>query len=314
MNSTPFISILIPCYNAAKFVHQAINSCLSQDYTNFEIILVDDGSTDDTLHVIRDFEKEYANISVFSQQNAGSSSARNLAIQHAKGDYFLYLDTDDVLVPNALINYTKVLKNKKTVVIARWLTAFKTNPAENVESQYIDYPYPDKISKVLEYRPVVSAFFVPKNTILWDEKLRIWEINTYLLEVVLENNFEIAFISDITSIIYQDVSQERVSIKYDHFNMLITAQMAIRWKEYIAKHNKLNPISEVLLDEIIISNAYGLSKISKWKEAFNLLKKINKNNVKYGKLYKNSTLFKLVSIHPLIGLSFFSCATTLIGR
>ena len=97
--SESIISVIIPSYNAAKYLPQAINSVLAQTYRQFEIIVIDDGSTDDTQKVIT----EYSDSVIYIRQpNSGPSAARNKGIQISRGDYIAFLDADDLWVPNKL--------------------------------------------------------------------------------------------------------------------------------------------------------------------------------------------------------------------
>ena len=95
----PLISILIPCYNGSKFLKFCLDSCLSQTYPNIEIIVIDDGSTDESLKILNEYKEKNSsfNIRVFSQKNVGVSETRNRLISYANGVYFLFLDADDVL-------------------------------------------------------------------------------------------------------------------------------------------------------------------------------------------------------------------------
>ena len=81
----PLVSILIPAYNADRWIVAALESALAQTWPNKEVILVDDGSSDDTLRIGRTFES--GSVKVLSQKNSGASAARNLALSHAQGDY-----------------------------------------------------------------------------------------------------------------------------------------------------------------------------------------------------------------------------------
>ncbi len=87
-------SIIIPLYNKARYVSNTINSVLSQSYENFEVIIVNDGSTDNSLEVVSNFKDE--RIKVFTKQNGGVSSARNYGIQKASYPYIAFLDADDL--------------------------------------------------------------------------------------------------------------------------------------------------------------------------------------------------------------------------
>lgn len=94
------ISVIIPVYNKVTCIKKTIQSVLNQSYKNIEVLCVDDGSTDGTIEVIRSFED--SRIKLFSKKNGGVSSARNYGIEHATGEWFFFLDADDIIVPNAL--------------------------------------------------------------------------------------------------------------------------------------------------------------------------------------------------------------------
>src|SRR5918993_1194548 len=98
MNFIPLVSVIIPCYNQAHFLPEAIDSVLNQTYPNYEIIVIDDGSTDDATGVAR----RYDNVRCIRQDNQGLPASRNIGFQESRGSYLLFLDSDDRLLPNAL--------------------------------------------------------------------------------------------------------------------------------------------------------------------------------------------------------------------
>lgn len=96
------VSVIIPVYNGKETVEQAINSVISQSYTELEIIVVDDGSTDGTTELVENLSKSDSRIIVVHQKNKGQSSARNKGISIAKGKYIQFLDCDDTIEKNAI--------------------------------------------------------------------------------------------------------------------------------------------------------------------------------------------------------------------
>jgi glycosyltransferase involved in cell wall biosynthesis len=97
--STPLVSILIPCFNAAPYLRATLNSAVEQTHASVEIILVDDGSADESLSIARGFEPR---IRVLTGPQQGASAARNLATRESRGVYLQYLDADDLLMPGAI--------------------------------------------------------------------------------------------------------------------------------------------------------------------------------------------------------------------
>ncbi len=106
----PYISIIIPCYNRASFLEKTIPEILNLDYPDYEVIVVDDGSTDNTGAI---FDKIKApNLSYFKKRNEERAAARNYGAERAKGDYITFLDSDDQLYPQALKYAAAALKEK----------------------------------------------------------------------------------------------------------------------------------------------------------------------------------------------------------
>lgn len=94
------ISVIIPVYNDEEFICECLESVINQTLKELEIICVDDGSSDNSLKILKDFEKKDSRIKVFSKENGGSGSARNLGLTHANGKYVAFLDSDDYIVSN----------------------------------------------------------------------------------------------------------------------------------------------------------------------------------------------------------------------
>jgi len=99
-NKNPLLSIIVPVYNILEYLPRCVHSITAQTYTNLEIILVDDGSTDGTAQLCDELAKEDERIRVFHKENGGSSSARNLALDKATGEYFGFVDSDDYISPD----------------------------------------------------------------------------------------------------------------------------------------------------------------------------------------------------------------------
>ncbi|MEO6220141.1 MAG: glycosyltransferase family 2 protein [Ginsengibacter sp.] len=113
--SPPLVSIIIPCYNQGNYLHVAIESVLKQTYSTLEIIVVDDGSSDNTKQVTQDYDK----VVYVYQNNQGLSASRNTGIQHSKGTYLIFLDADDWLYPDAIkINIGYLLQNKTAAFVS----------------------------------------------------------------------------------------------------------------------------------------------------------------------------------------------------
>jgi glycosyltransferase involved in cell wall biosynthesis len=117
----PLVSILIPAYNAERWIAETIQSALAQTWPRKEIIVVDDGSCDETLSVTRQFASE--RVSIVSQPNQGGSAARNRAFELCQGDYIQWLDADDLLSPQKIekqMEAAEKSQNKRTLFSSAW--------------------------------------------------------------------------------------------------------------------------------------------------------------------------------------------------
>lgn len=109
LNKIPLVSIIVPAYNAEKYIAETIDSVIAQTYSNWELIIVNDGSTDNTLRVIENYLNKDKRISFITKHNTGVSDTRNTGITKAKGEFIAFLDADDVWLPNNLEKKTDCL-------------------------------------------------------------------------------------------------------------------------------------------------------------------------------------------------------------
>lgn len=117
MQNEDLISVIMPAYNAGKYIRESIESVLHQTYQNWELIIVDDGSTDNTRDVIECFVKDTKRIRCIEQQNGKQGKARNAGIKNANGKLIAFLDADDLWYPNKLERQLSLLKKMNVDVI-----------------------------------------------------------------------------------------------------------------------------------------------------------------------------------------------------
>lgn len=129
----PLITVGIPVYNRELLITKCIQSVLNQTYSNFEIILVDDGSTDNSLEICKSFESSDNRIRIISQKNSGVSTARNQVIKSAKGDYICFIDSDDFVESDLLQTYVTELEKQDYDLI---ICGFKNSTADGTLVYY----------------------------------------------------------------------------------------------------------------------------------------------------------------------------------
>jgi len=130
------VTIIIPVYNTEKYLKECIDSVLNQTYKNYEVIIVNDGSTDSSRNIITNYTALYSNIVLLEQINKGQGAARNQAIKKAKGKYIYFLDSDDYILPNTIERlYNNCEDNKLDLIIFDGATFYDSEIAENIKKK-----------------------------------------------------------------------------------------------------------------------------------------------------------------------------------
>ena len=111
------ISVIVPIFNAEKYLHRCIKRILAQDYTDYELLLIDDGSIDNSATICDEFAKYDNRIRVFHKENGGVSSARNWGLDKAIGEYIMFVDSDDYMLPGMLEVMVSTLKAKSADLV-----------------------------------------------------------------------------------------------------------------------------------------------------------------------------------------------------
>lgn len=176
------VSVIVPIYNVEKYLTRCLDSILNQKLDSYEIVMVDDGSTDNSLLIAKEYERKYKNqIQVISQPNKGAGGARNTGIAHAQGEYLLFVDSDDVIKKNTLkILYEKI--NKANADIAFFGLEYADEKGNTIFSQtwfkepYVefeldDYPYIFAQDPYICDKMIKRSLFVDNN--IWFTE-RVW--------------------------------------------------------------------------------------------------------------------------------------------
>jgi teichuronic acid biosynthesis glycosyltransferase TuaG len=113
MKNTPLVSVIMPAYNSAQFIAAAIDSVLAQTWLHWELLVIDDGSTDDTVKIVENYARQYPNIRILKNStNQGTGAARNRGIKAATGRFIAFLDADDLWLPLKLEKQLKFMQEK----------------------------------------------------------------------------------------------------------------------------------------------------------------------------------------------------------
>lgn len=146
------LSIIIPVYNVAPYVEACLKSIYKQglEEEEFEVILINDGSTDNSLQIITDIEKVHTNITIVTQKNQGLSISRNQGIARATGEFILFVDADDLLIPNTLSYFLQCAQLYDTDMIQGEFIKLNNKEIEKFDISSIPFPNISKISNLVK--------------------------------------------------------------------------------------------------------------------------------------------------------------------
>ncbi len=151
MSNNSLVSVIIPAYNAEPYIEETVNRVLQQTHKNLELIIVNDGSTDNTLTKLKDLEKTDTRISVLTKENSGVCDSRNLGLEKAKGNYLTFLDADDVWEPTFLEECLNRFNSENTPQAVYTKVQMIDEHSSKVED-YIEAKTISSASDVLEWK------------------------------------------------------------------------------------------------------------------------------------------------------------------
>ncbi|MDC3337585.1 glycosyltransferase family 2 protein [Flavobacteriales bacterium] len=137
MSQENLVSVIIPAYNAGPYIEETVHSVLQQTYTNFELIIVNDGSTDNTLEQLELLKEKHSMLQLITKTNSGVCDSRNMGFNGAKGEYITFLDADDTWDPSFLTNCISVLQNDENTVNAVYTEVELINEKSKKLDQFI---------------------------------------------------------------------------------------------------------------------------------------------------------------------------------
>lgn len=195
MNEFPRISVIVPVYNAEKYLTQCVESILRQDFTDFELLLVDDGSKDKSGLICDEYAQKDQRVKVFHKENGGVSSARNLGIDKARGEFIVFVDSDDYVDTN----YLTILTNVKADLVVTGYKEFGSginkelsNSKSHIDTVLTGSLIANCLSSILDDTTMRSPWdklfkrsIITENTIYFDPLISYAEdavfVHTYLL-------------------------------------------------------------------------------------------------------------------------------------
>lgn len=301
----PFFSVLIPLYNKTNFIESTLNSVFNQSFTDFEVIIVDDGSTDNSLHIVEKFKDK--RLSIYKQHNQGVSVARNLGIEQANSQYIALLDADDLWYSNHLQELKKLIETFPEAGL------FCMNYEINYNGGFVkpatfNFDYKNECIVIEDFFKANIINFIPSSSsvaLAKDKILEVGKYNTSLrtgqdidLWIKFALKYSVAFNPNITMTYNNFVSNSLSKSTYNEDRYQLINNYALEEKTNLSLKRYLDINRYTLAIRCTLNNEVNLSK--KARKEINL-----KNlNLKQKLLLKCSK--KLLIIAKKLQVSLFN--------
>ncbi|MXV51314.1 glycosyltransferase [Pedobacter sp. HMF7647] len=250
------VSVIIPCYNCEGFISRAINSVLNQTYKNFEIILVNNNSSDNTMQVLADLKAKYPDkISIYEEFKPGAPAARNCGLKNAKGKWIQFLDADDEILPNKLLQQIHLANCTGASVVAG--------------NSLLEYTIKGKIKKVVRrtnrniWKGLITSNLGITSSNLWQKDLLLdvngWDENVTssqeydLLFRLLKKEARIVTDKSVDTIVHFSENSVSKSTDVNKLKKILNNRVTLRLKikEELERTNSLTKNLSLLIDDYI---------------------------------------------------------------
>lgn len=262
------VSVLVPAYNAEKTIKRCIDSIICQTYYNIELIVVDDGSSDETLSILSDYSKRDNRIVIKSQSNQGVASARNACLKDANGDYILYIDADDWIESNMIQRMVDLIGNADIVLCGNDNSETPDNvsfvPKVQIEcwdqqKQMIEFMKHKRMTGMLWNKLIRRKI---ANGIWFDEKTGFGEDAQFLWQILKRSKKMII----TNEILYHHVLEEN-SISHSNFSDKKYSAIPM-WEDINKEVEKKYPeLRELAIERLMCATVYSMyeSRVCRYK-------------------------------------------------
>lgn len=268
----PSVSVVIPCYNVEEYISECIESVLKQTYSDLEIICVNDGSTDDTFRILKNYGEEFPEkIKLISQNNLGASAARNIGLSVAKGQYVQFLDADDLLLPEKIEHQMKLVLSSDffpEVIIGDYKKIFNNGRKEIIRAITNDKwigLLSTRLGNTCSNLWKVSSL---KNLKGWNPDLQSSQEYDLLFRL-LQNDGKVIFDNLIYTIVRERktgaISQNNLSQNQERYILLRSKIISFMGeKNFLADENYKMKVHQILFDSIRTLAKFDLGKANEY--------------------------------------------------
>ena len=255
------VSIILPCYNASSYIKETIGSVLDQTFQNFEIIVINDGSTDSSSSIIETIKDD--RIHLGEQENQGVSSSRNNGIALAKGEFIVFLDADDLLHPSFLER--RVFRIRKSSAIACASSVVLIDNKGNKIEKNKNYFAANKTTQILEFNDEIvtcpssylfKTAFLKKHNLSFNKNLQSSADKYFLLEVLKQGEIELIKDSPMNYRVLNESMSHKITKNF------LKDQIAFynETKEFFENNNRVTSSYYGRLSFTIAASAYYLKE------------------------------------------------------
>lgn len=258
LNSNILISIIIPVYNSEKFLRECLDSVLNQIYDSYEVILVDDGSTDNSPSICDEYRQKNTKIKVFHIENQGVSNARNVGIKMSSGEWISFVDSDDIISNDYCIRLIQYVDINTDLVIGRTISFID----DNINRQKDDGFRCDKINYIdtsEKKQELYKSIFIDNKKIFTYPHISTCSAKLIRKSLILDNTIEY----DINMTLYEDAFFNTQVIYFANRVIVIDNKIYFYRMNLISSSNMYN-------ENMIMQYEYVYSQFMKFSYKYNL--------------------------------------------
>lgn len=242
------VTILIPCYNGEKYIARCLDSCVNQTYKNLQILVVNDGSNDNSINIINSYLYKFDNIELINQNNKGLAKTRNILLNNIKTEYGIFLDADDWLEKDCISFFMNNLNNEKLIINSCFISTNKKS-----KSFYITNKINNKTTNetflinntVFAWNILFEVRYIKENNFYFYDEFSFFEdagVMSYLIyktknkEIKFLNNPKYHYFINKQSLSRNKISKEKIisSLKQlEHFYKLIKQEQFVNFPKCI---------------------------------------------------------------------------------
>lgn len=270
-----FLSIIIPVYNTEKYLAECLDSCLNQDIPreNYEILCVNDGSKDSSAKILAAYEEKFGNIHVFTKENGGVSSARNLGLDHAQGDYIWFVDADDFLQENILHDIYTYLDNQQARCDIIKLPIYEFTEVLTSEERklktYNQLPMKTSYGDATIWNGLYNRAFLIENHIRFDTDLKYGEDNLFGYQAKVKAQNKVVLADSVYYFYRRNINSATMTFTQD--DIISVVQSSLRISELLKvklqeERSANGKATEDTADDLMFFLRRGLERIARFSK------------------------------------------------